>query len=176
MRTPKPWFRAQTQTWYVKINGVQHPLGKDKKEADRLFHRLMAGEGLAKPVKDLPMAGLVEHFLSDTQKTVTPETLAWYKGFLGDFAERYPSLKPQDIAPRHVRAWLNAERKRTWGQSTQRSAVTIIKRLLNWAVENRLLPHNPIKDFLTVTDFWGVDNGIRRETAEINRFCNQHSW
>jgi integrase len=147
MRVPKPWFREQTQSWYVKINGVQHPLGKDKKEADKAYHRLMAGEGLAKPTKDLPLGGLVEQFLTDCEKTVTPETASWYRVFLDDFAERYPKLKPQDIAPRHVRAWLNAERKRTWGQSTHRSAVTILKRLLNWAVENRLLAQNPIKDF-----------------------------
>jgi hypothetical protein len=30
-RIPRPWFREQTRSWYVKIDGVQHPLGKDKK-------------------------------------------------------------------------------------------------------------------------------------------------
>jgi hypothetical protein len=43
-------------------------------------------------------------------------------------------------------AWLAAEHKRPWGQSTRRSAITILKRLLNWAVENKLLTENPIDD------------------------------
>jgi hypothetical protein len=67
MCVPKPWFREQTQSWYVEINGVQHPLGKHPtkepppkqedgewkppKEVTTAWHRLMAGEGLAKPVR-----------------------------------------------------------------------------------------------------------------------------
>src|SRR4051794_1444177 len=101
MKIPKPWFRKQTQSWYVCINDVQHNLGKDKKEADKAFHHLMAGEGLAKPTKELPLGGLVEQFLADCEKTVTPETASWYRVFLADFAERYPKLLPKDIAPRH---------------------------------------------------------------------------
>ena len=65
-RIPKPWFREQTQSWYVKINGVQHSLGKDKKAADKQYHRLMAGEGLAIPMRDLSLAGLIEQFLADS--------------------------------------------------------------------------------------------------------------
>ncbi|MHC5544055.1 hypothetical protein ACYOEI_37995, partial [Singulisphaera rosea] len=117
MRVPKPWFREQTQSWYVKIDGVQHPLGKDKKEADKKFHRLMASEGLSRPMKGLSLAGLVEQFLADSANDVTPKTAAWYRYFLDDFSGRYPKLAPPDIAPRHVRAWLNAERKKSWGPS-----------------------------------------------------------
>jgi hypothetical protein len=58
-RIPKPWFREQTQSWYVKLNGVQHSLGKDKKAADKQYHRLMAGEGLAIPIRDVSIAGLI---------------------------------------------------------------------------------------------------------------------
>jgi len=163
MRKPKPWYWAYKKGWYVKVGGVQHPLGKhhedrpparDKKgewkpvppEVERAFQRLMAGEGLAVPQKGLPQPGLVEQFLADAARTCTPETVAWYRSFLDDFAGRYPRLKPEDIAPKHVRAWLDAERKRPWGQSTHRSAITVLKRLLNWAAENRLLAENPIRD------------------------------
>lgn len=146
MRIPKPWYREQTRGWYVKIDGVQHPLGKHPdgpppvkergewrppKAIQTAYHRLMAGEGLGKPQKDLPLAGLVEQFLADTAKTATADTCSWYRVFLDDFAGRYPKLKPSDVAPRHLRDWLTAERKRPWGQSTRRSAVTILKRLLS---------------------------------------------
>lgn len=147
MRVPKPWFREQTQSWYVKIDGVQHPLGKDKKEADKKFHRLMASEGLSRPMKGLSLAGLVEQFLVDSANEVTEKTADWYRYFLDDFSGRYPKLAPTDVAPRHVRAWLNAERKKPWGPTSQRSAVTVLKRLLNWATENRLIAANPIADY-----------------------------
>ncbi len=39
-RLPKPWLRDQIKSWSVKIGGTQHPLGKDKKEADKAYHRL----------------------------------------------------------------------------------------------------------------------------------------
>ncbi len=41
MRTPKPWFRKQNQTWYIQIDGKQHRLGKDRAEAFAKFHQLM---------------------------------------------------------------------------------------------------------------------------------------
>ena len=106
----------------------------------------MAGEGLAQPMKDLPLAGLVEQFLADAARSCTAETVQWYRIFLSDFADRYPKLKPAEIAPRHVRAWVNGEHPRPWKQTTHRSAITILKRLLNWAVANKLLAENPVKD------------------------------
>ena len=45
IRTPKPWYRRQTDTWYVCLRGKQIPLAKgkrSKREADEAFHRLMA--------------------------------------------------------------------------------------------------------------------------------------
>jgi integrase len=107
----------------------------------------MAGEGLDMPLKNHTLGGLIEEFLADNAKTTLPKTVAWYRGFLDDFAARYPKLNPQEIAPRHLRDWMSLPRKRPWGQSTRRSAVTIIKRLLNWAVENKLLKETPVKDF-----------------------------
>ena len=41
-RKPKPWLRKQTKCWYVTIGGRQHNLDSDKKEAEKLFHKLMA--------------------------------------------------------------------------------------------------------------------------------------
>lgn len=164
MRIPRPWFREQTRSWYVKIAGVQHPLGKHPakgptpkkldgewkppREITTAWHRLMAGEGLAKPRKDITLPGLVEGFLVDAAKTCTPDTAQWYRTFLEDFAGRFPTLKPADITARHVRARVNGKHKRPWGQSTQRSAAVILKRLLNWGVSDaKLLAENPIADF-----------------------------
>ena len=40
-RPVKPWYRKQNKTWYVELNGKQHNLGKDKKQAEKRFHELM---------------------------------------------------------------------------------------------------------------------------------------
>src|SRR5689334_19868458 len=133
MRVGKPWFREQTRSWYVQINGEQIPLGKHptdqpqpKKEYGEwhppkdilsAWHRRMAGEGVVPPRRDLTIAGLIEQFLTDCEKEVAPETADWYRRFLTDFAARFPKVKPAEIVPRHVRAWMAADHKRPWGQS-----------------------------------------------------------
>ena len=32
-RSPQPWHRASRNAWFVTINGTQHNLGPDKKQA-----------------------------------------------------------------------------------------------------------------------------------------------
>ncbi len=84
----------------------------------------MAGEGLGTASITRSLSGLVEEFAVDSVLTSTAKTVTWYRGFLDDFAGRFPKLEPKDVTPSHVRKWLHAERKRPWGQSTRRSAVT----------------------------------------------------
>ena len=103
MRQPKPWYWAYKKGWYVKIGGVQHPLGKQPdgsipKKVDgewkppepirKAFHRVMAGEGLSTPVQNHTLMGLVEEFLTDAAKSSLPKTVKWQKGFLDDFASQ----------------------------------------------------------------------------------------
>ena len=118
MKAARPWYRDQTKSWYVQLDSSQHPLGKHpallpspKKEGGEwkplkdiiaAWHRLMAGAGLSKPMKDLALAGLVEQFLTDSSKDCTPKTCSGYRAFLADFVKRFPKLKPEEIAPRHV--------------------------------------------------------------------------
>jgi hypothetical protein len=82
-----------------KEYGEWHP----PKEILAAWHRRMADEGIAPPKRDLTIAGLIDQFLVDCEKEVTPETADWYRRFLTDFAERFPKVKPAEIVPRHVR-------------------------------------------------------------------------
>jgi hypothetical protein len=43
MRQPKPFYRTQTPSFYVQIDGRQIDLGPDEAEAYRRWHLLMAG-------------------------------------------------------------------------------------------------------------------------------------
>ena len=40
-RRAKPWFRKARGAWFVTVEGVQHILGADKKEAFERFYQLM---------------------------------------------------------------------------------------------------------------------------------------
>ena len=63
MRTPKPWYRAPKNAWYVEIGGRQVRLakGKDNEKAARdAFYKLMAN-GSGKLPAPNPALSPVEH-------------------------------------------------------------------------------------------------------------------
>ena len=39
---PKPFYRPKRDLWYVQLNGKQINLGRDKDEAFRRYHQLLA--------------------------------------------------------------------------------------------------------------------------------------
>ena len=67
-RIPKPWFRKDRQAYFVTINGVRHNLGPDKKQAERLYHELMA--------KSAPL-GIVDS-VPEPSHSVPPPTLTFW--------------------------------------------------------------------------------------------------
>ena len=90
MRQPKPFFRKQTQSWYVKVDGKFRPLGKDEKQAWEEYHKIMAGREPVTPAS--PVANLIGTFLSwcEAQSEIDgmkPLTFKWYKRFLTSFVE-----------------------------------------------------------------------------------------
>jgi integrase len=158
----EPWFRRQTWSWYVELaDGSQHRLGKHpddvpprkgKKgwnpppEIVERWHEVMGDAGARPPAKDPTIAQLCDDFLTACHGDVGEETHAWYRSFLQDFCARNPGLRAAAVGEDHVKRWLRAERKRPWGPSTRRSALTILNRVFNWAVRSRprRLAENPI--------------------------------
>jgi hypothetical protein len=65
-KTPQPWYR-KGRGWFVWLNGKQFALGKDKAEAFRRFHLLMAGE-VPTAKKELEQAPELETSLGVTVK------------------------------------------------------------------------------------------------------------
>lgn len=49
----------------------------------------------------------------------------------------------RDLRPFHITRWLDS--RPGWGQSTRRGAITAVKRALNWATDEGLIPANPLK-------------------------------
>lgn len=107
MRFPKPFFRAQTQSWYVQLGKQQINLGPDKNAALDQYNFLMAGRADLTP--STPAVYLLDRFLEWASRNLKPKTYGWYKGFLQSFAEHIGKrMRVGEVKPHHVTAWLDA--------------------------------------------------------------------
>jgi hypothetical protein len=142
MRTPTPWLRKSTNTWYVWMDGKQRPLGKDKAKAHAKFQK-MCKTGV-----------LVEH-------TVRQVIDAYWKGARIDWAEstrvnRKPilesfkasvpaSLPAEMLRGHHLDAWIDGC-KRVKSGTTRGDYITLIKGVMKWAKARGYVERNPIED------------------------------
>lgn len=147
MKTPRPWYRKQNDTWYVCRNGRQIPLckGKDNKaEAEKAYFQVMAREGglLPEPIS-LTVAQACDLFLDWCQRHNAARTYEWYQDYLQDFCDAHGGLRALQLKPFHVTHWL--DRHKGWGDGSRRCAITALKRVFNWAENEGLLPANPLR-------------------------------
>ena len=154
MRTPKPWYRRQTDTWYVCLRGKQVPLAKgkrSKREAEEAFHRLMALSAIecgpplqtAKVLdgRSLEVVVLLDQFLNWVQQNL--DCYEWHRWVIQEFANACGGLAVGEIKPIHVTNWL--AQKTTWGPTTRNRVIGEVKQAFNWGVEQGLIESNPIK-------------------------------
>jgi integrase len=143
-REPKPYYKKSHKRWYVKINGVHHPLGADEKEAWTEYHRLMAGRlnlGRQPLIVDL-----LEAYLAWCEVNRAPATYRLHRTYCSSFARSIPkSLRLESLKHQHVIRWVDdnwpvAE----FSQNTRGSAISIIQRALNWAVRMGHLDRSPL--------------------------------
>lgn len=144
MRTPKPFFRAQTQSWYLQIHGRQINLGRDEKAALREYHRIMGAEQVPTPAA--PVDVLLDEFLDWTKRNRSPRTFDWYQEHLQSFLDFLPKLKISDLKNYHVTKWLENSYS-TSGDTHRHGAVRTVQRALNWAVDEGYIPASPIKSY-----------------------------
>jgi hypothetical protein len=118
-RTPKPWYRADRQAYFVTVGGTRHNLGPNKKEADRRFHELMARA--AEPPEQtadrptstaaLTVAEVFEKFLDWCQKHRTPRTYEWSRNHIQAFCDHLKTarkLSALALRPFHVAEWVDS--------------------------------------------------------------------
>jgi integrase len=146
MKTPRPWYRSQTDTWYVCRHGKQVPLAKgkaNKPAAQRAYFRLMAegGDALPPPTR-LAAAHVCDLFLDWSKKHNGGRTYEWYRSYLQSFCEAFGAVHAAELKPFHVTLWLDAHPGWT---TSRRCAVTAVKRAFNWAAGEGLLTSNPLQ-------------------------------
>jgi integrase len=143
-RLPQPWYRRSKQAWYVHLHGKTHRLGKDKEEAFRAFHRLMAEQGEAVTPDTLVTVGqLVERYLSDLGRRAGGRTIVVARCYLKPFLAACGRLQAKHLRKHHVEEVVR--RHGQWNATTENHVKSRILAVFNWAVEQALLNRNPVK-------------------------------
>jgi integrase len=147
----KPYYKATHECWYANIDGKHVRLHKDKDEAEKKFHRLMADK--APVTSHTTVYDLLDRFLSWVQDNQAPRTYEWYFFHLqrfGDFIGK--KLRLDEVMPGHpgavslagkVDAWLKRDYKDA-SPSGKNGAVRALSRSFNWAKQRHLISINPL--------------------------------
>jgi integrase len=145
----KPFFRKFDGWWYIQLRqGRKRFLKKlvkgkeNRQQAYELFNQLMAqGEEFPPPTR-CKVSDILRAFLQFSAEHNDKRTFEWYRSFLVTFDDVYGVLKPHQVTPEVVEAWLNAHP--AW-KGCRRGAVIALKRAFNWAFENNKITRNPLK-------------------------------
>jgi integrase len=152
------WLRKQTGWYCTTLKGEIVKLSKDKREAERLFHEMMAKRA-AEPEEKTPAHQLgptfrrmADDFLVHTQGDKNERSLGIQTKILLAFCSRIKGIRAAELKGHMVTSWISWENqvrakkgKKTWNTSTQALAIKTIKAVLNWGVKQGYLEFNPIK-------------------------------
>ncbi len=75
-RQPRPFFRNQTQTWYLQIGKQQINLGPAKDDAWEQYYQIMANIGQMQSGPLLTVSRLIDHFLTWCEQNRASRTRA----------------------------------------------------------------------------------------------------
>ena len=146
MLTCTPWFREHDQWWYctIRVNGRQRQRklvrGRENEQiAQDLYHQLMLDVGHDRP-HVLTFPSLAGAFLKAHHDEFKPTTYDWYRYYLEEFCNHHP-YEAISVKPSEVQEWT---RSKGWGDGSTRAAITCIKRVYNWAVEDGRLIRSPL--------------------------------
>lgn len=167
-RKPSIWLREQTGWYMTTHRGEQVKLSRDKKEAERAFHLLLANEEPLEETGGLRRSfrKLADLFLQEAARTKEPDTVKVQTIYLQSFCDFVGTRKAVDVKVHHVTGWLAAHdrpgrvrgpKKRrpkptdgepvrfpAWGESTRTTARSILRACLNWAFTQGYLASNPL--------------------------------
>jgi integrase len=142
MRTPTPWLRKSTNTWYVWMDGKQRCLGKDEAKAHQKF-RSMCKTGV---LVDYTARQVIDAYWKWAQVDWAESTKDNRKRILDSFkASISGSLKAESLRRLHLDAWLSGC-ERVKSSTTRNDYITLIKSAMKWAKVRGYIERNPIED------------------------------
>jgi integrase len=167
-RKPSIWFREATGWFMTTFRGEQVKLAKNKDEAERAFHALLAQAPEPETTAKFrpSFRKLADLFLAHAEQTKEPQTFELQRYFLQSFCDSVRKKLACDLKVADVTTWLltvNGEGKKKrklrgkdmphgpteqtkvkWGHNSQVTARAIVRACLNWAVDQGHLTHNPL--------------------------------
>jgi integrase len=137
----RPFFRKQTQSYYCQIAGKQIALGKDKKAAERKCRELVKNRQRLNEAT-LRVKELIALYLEWCLKHRAIKTYNLAQYFLSSFTATISDrLRIDELKPRHANEWLDAAN--TWNSTSKHDATTVLQRVFNWALEERVIDRHP---------------------------------
>jgi integrase len=135
------WYREQTRTFYVTIDGKQHSLKTD----DKVTAYLKLADFLRDPVPEgepLTVHTLRSRFLASMEGIRSPATITWYKFALSDRdGYKVPNWRISSINDDLVQQFL---RTVPGNGNTKNGVLRALIRMFNWAVDQKLIDKNPV--------------------------------
>lgn len=144
MREPQPFFRKQTKSWYVQLNGKQVPLGKDKTAAFAKYHELMAKRKAGVVIANEAVCTLLNKYLAFCEANRAKATFEKNRFHLRRFAHHIGArLKVSALKPYHVQEWIDKDYAKK-SSTYQHTAITAVKGALEWAAKLGYIEYSPI--------------------------------
>lgn len=137
------WRKKNSEWYYTTFQGKQVKLAKDRAEAVRAMHQLLAAEAEPDVVRGRPMfKALANDFLEFSHESNTAGTFDGHRRYLQSFAVLVKSRRAPDLRGEDVTKWFRANP--AWGQSTRTLATQSLKACLNYAVTQGRISANPL--------------------------------
>lgn len=149
----KPFFRSQTQSWYVKdADGNFHRLADSEEEAYRIWEKMRELENYSHrdaTVEAVCSAWFKKFTSPESPDRLSPDREKKYELFLSGFAFYAGEIRMRDVTSELLGGWLNQERERygrkyRWSLARKRDAGQAIKRVYRWAFSKGWIPASDI--------------------------------
>ncbi|APZ95845.1 tyrosine-type recombinase/integrase [Fuerstiella marisgermanici] len=139
-RQPKPYFRKAQNRWVCTIDGRRITLGKDKAAAKQKFHGLMLDRRNVTS-EIVTIYDLSQIYLDWCEANRSAGTYKNHRRYLKGFIESIGrTVRIAALKKHQVLKW-----SETKGTSTsQNDAISVVKRMFNWAIEQEYLEANPL--------------------------------
>lgn len=140
-REPKPFFRTQTRSWYVQLEGRQINLGKDREVAFQKYHELMTRRRTVGEFNNV--AKLLEQYWQWCQRNLAETTCDRRKLILRSFKQHSGRLKVGNIRAHHVQDWIN-EKYAGRSSTYHHNLITTVQGAFSWATKSGYIDRNPL--------------------------------
>lgn len=147
-RTSSLWQRKQNGFWYTKLNGRQVKLSKDKAEARRLLHKLLAADEAPAAGPGVTCRRLLDTYLARTAAEKSAGRVTISTRYLARFCTAFGHRRADAVKPYEVSEWLEGLKTRTGtavSVSTRAAIVSMLRAGFNFGVREGYLPASPMK-------------------------------